>query len=181
METDSLHFKKLPEFAIDTEALLVKPGSAGELALVVSLNPAEQRGRKDSERAHDSRDNNGGLSGIHIAGGHLRSPLRRRFGEGVERQRPRLPCRRVPPLAALLPPSSSGSASGSSSPTGWRGYAVQLVPGFAAALGAFVIALAWEREREAKQVVAATEQLVQQRETEARRRLATVRERAPRE
>jgi hypothetical protein len=59
---------------------------------------------------------------------------------------------------------------------GLEGYTVQLVPGFAAALLAFVIALAWERAREAKQLADSAERLVDEQTTEVRRRLATVRE-----
>lgn len=58
---------------------------------------------------------------------------------------------------------------------GLEDYAVQLVPGFAAALLAFMIALAWERDREEKGVVREANDLITQRKGEAERRLGTIR------
>jgi hypothetical protein len=59
---------------------------------------------------------------------------------------------------------------------GLEEYAVQLVPGFAAALLAFVIALAWERDREARQAVEGAKRVTEEQVVEVSRRLRTVRE-----
>jgi hypothetical protein len=51
----------------------------------------------------------------------------------------------------------------------------EAVGGFAASLGAFMLALAWERDREQEKVTAAATELAKSRVTEARRRLPAVR------
>jgi hypothetical protein len=53
---------------------------------------------------------------------------------------------------------------------------VQLPASFVAALLAFMIALAWERDREEKAVIRAETSLADRRRTEVRRRLATIQE-----
>ncbi len=59
---------------------------------------------------------------------------------------------------------------------GLEGYATQLVPGFAAALLAFVIALAWERDQEVKKTEKSAESLLEQQVIEVQRRLGAVRD-----
>ena len=55
-------------------------------------------------------------------------------------------------------------------------FAVQLASGFVAALAAFVLALAWERDRERRRAVEDAGKLVRRQKTEVRRRLSTVRD-----
>jgi hypothetical protein len=59
---------------------------------------------------------------------------------------------------------------------GAQDFAVQLASGFTAALAAFVLALAWERDREANQLTESAERLTEQQVVEVSRRLRTVRD-----
>lgn len=59
---------------------------------------------------------------------------------------------------------------------GGEEFAVQLASGFLAALGAFVLALAWERDREAKKAVESAKRVTEEQVVEVSRRLRTVRD-----
>lgn len=59
---------------------------------------------------------------------------------------------------------------------GGESFLTELIAGFGAALLAFMLALTWEADRERRQFARSAEALAEQRVTEVRRRLATIKE-----